>query len=178
MPCRLERMAIRAPMDAVVLDVDSRVTAGQVVATMFQTNGVDFGLVNKRIDHACTVPARYHAEYLHGENPIAQFAEPIRSSLLPKVNSLSPTPLGRLSYDVAATASGGWFLDGAPATGMVAIRLWNIGRDAQPNLAQPHQGTLLIQMLEANRLRMEWFNTQGPVAAFTAARRYSCDRSP
>jgi hypothetical protein len=253
-PCRQQRLDVRAPMDATVIDVDasadgfirfegvpglafhfghvtpaaglargSRVTAGQVVATMFQTNGIDFGLHNNRVDHTYIVPSRYHWDYLHGEHPIAQYAEPLRSQLLAKVNSLSASTLGRYSYDVAGTASGGWFLEGAPPTalmvgneryllwlaryverdetriasfgetwpgmanflnavddaapdwetitpavGAVPIKLWNIGADARPNLAWP-AGTMLIQMLDPGRLRVEWFNTHDPVLAFTTS---------
>ncbi len=100
------------------LSVGSRVTAGQVVTTMFQTNGVDFGLRNYGVRHRYVVPTRYHDAYLHAEHPIAQFPEPLRSQLMTKLNSLSVAPLGRLSYDVEGTASGGWFLEGAPSSAL------------------------------------------------------------
>jgi hypothetical protein len=89
------------------------VAAGQVVATMFYEHGFDFGLTNRGVSHSFITPARYPEQMLHGENPIAQYAEPTRSDLLARVNSLSDK-LGRLSRDVPGTASGGWFLPGTP----------------------------------------------------------------
>ncbi|MGH7469570.1 MAG: hypothetical protein ACRENP_16600 [Longimicrobiales bacterium] len=254
-PCRQERLAVRAPRAGTVLNATpvadgfirlegppglvwtfghvtpatgltrgTRVAAGQVVATMFQTNGIDFGLINHRVQHHHITPARYPLEWLHGENPIAQFPEPIRAQLLTRVNSLSD-PLGRLAFDVAGTASGGWFVEGTPktnvslqlgnewrqlwlgryvereetrvasfgqrwqgmqnyllavdpaapaweqitpATGVVSMKLWNMDRQALPNYNFPG-GTLLIQLLDATRLRMEWFNTHNSVSAFTSA---------
>ena len=52
----------------------------------------------------------------------------------------------------------------------MALRLWNIAQDARPNLSQP-SGTLLVQLVDSLRLRVEWFNTHNPVTAFTAAAR-------
>jgi hypothetical protein len=201
----------------------SQVTAGQIVATMYQLNGFDFGVVNYGIEHRYIVSSRYAEAYLHAEHPIAQFPGAVRTELLTRVNSLSATPLGRISFDVDGTASGGWFVEGSPtarltfasepyllwlaryverdetriasfgetwpgmenwllavdpagpdwetvtpASGVVAVHLWQIGRDARPDLERPG-GTLLLQMLDGRRLRMEWFNTHELVAGFTAA---------
>ena len=204
----------------------SRITAGQVVATMYQTNGIDFGVVNYGIRHDYISPARFPPEYLRGENPIAQFPEPVRAQLLTRVNSLSD-PLGRLASDIAGTAAGNWFVAGTPlthvsvqfgnewrqlwlgryserqetrvasfgerwqgmqnfllavdpaapaweqitpASGVISMKLWNLDRDALPNYNFPG-GTALIQLLDATRLRVEWFNTHSPVSAFTTAAR-------
>ena len=204
----------------------TRVTAGQTIATMYQTNGMDFGLVNYGIEHEFITPERYPAAFRHGENPIAQFPEPIRSQLLTRVNSLSD-PLGRLSFDSAGTASGAWFVEGTPkspvslqfgqewrqlwlgryverqetrvasfgqlwpgmgnfllavdsaapsweditpATGLVSVKLWTLGADALPNHAFP-DGTLLIQLLDPTRLRVQWFDSHASVSAFTAEAR-------
>lgn len=57
-----------------------------------------------------------------------------------------------------------------PATGVVAIRLWNVSRDARPNLSWP-TGTMLVELQTPTRLRMEWFPTHAPVSAFTPAAR-------
>jgi hypothetical protein len=196
------------------LGVGSAVTAGQVIATMFHDYGFDFGLINYGVEHAYIVPERYPDGYRHGQNPIAQFPDPVKAELLARVNSLSD-PLGRVSFDVAGTASGGWFIAGAPklwlaryvervetrivgvadawagwvwgflaavdpaapdweaitpASGVVALRLWVLGWDALPNTAQP-AGTLLVQLTGPATLRVEWFDTHGPVTAFTAAAR-------
>jgi hypothetical protein len=202
------------------------VAAGQVIATMFYEHGFDFGLTNGGVTHFFIAPERYPEQMLHGENPIAQYAEPTRSELLARVNSLSDK-LGRLSRDVAGTVSGGWFLPGTPrssdamspahvheglwlgrymereetrivsvgsgwpgmpnvmlaadpaapswedltpASGEVRLKLWNMARDATANLASP-AGTLLVQLIGASALRIEWFNTHGLVSGFTAGAR-------
>ena len=204
----------------------STVTAGQTVATMFYDHGFDFGVVNFGVHHSYIVPTRYPEAPRHAENPIAQFPDSLRALLLARVNSLTDS-LGRLSFDMAGTASGGWFTQGSPrdntplqfgndtmllwlaryverrttriagigklwpgmtnrmvavdsaapdwesitpTSGAVALRLWNIAQDARPNLSQA-SGTLLVQLLDSLRLRVEWFNTHNPVTAFTAAAR-------
>lgn len=208
------------------LAVGSPVVAGQVVATMFYDHGFDFGLFHNGVTHVFTDSVRYHHAYIHAQNPIAQFPDSLRTLMLARVNSLSD-PLGRMSYDVAGTASGGWFIAGSPrssvplqfgnehmllwlaryvereatrivsvgdmwpgmpnrllavdsaaptweaitpASGVVAIRLWNIGVDALPNTAWAG-GTLLVHLMTPNSLRVEWFNTHAAVTAFTAAAR-------
>ena len=95
------------------LGVGSVITAGQVIATMFLDHGFDFGLINYGVEHTFIVPERYPDGYRYGQNPIAQFPDPLRTELLTRVNSLSD-PMGRLSFDIAITASGGWFIGGAP----------------------------------------------------------------
>ncbi len=57
-----------------------------------------------------------------------------------------------------------------PASGMVAVKLWNQASDGGPNLTWPG-GTLLVQLTATRTLRMEWFDTHDPVAGFTAAAR-------
>lgn len=208
------------------LAVGSPVSAGQVVATMFYDHGFDFGLINYGVTHEFILPARYHDGMRHGENPIAQFPDSIKTTLLARVNSLTDS-LGRMSFDSAGTASGGWFIAGSPktseplafgnehmllwlaryverqetrivslgdlwpgmvnrllavdtaapswesitpASGAVAVKLWNIGTDALPNTTWPG-GTLLVQLLDSLTLRVEWFDTHGTVTAFTAAAR-------
>ena len=258
-PCVLERLPVRAPGDGVVqqvvhaedgelriegppgliltfghvtpepsLRVGSDVTAGQVVATMFDPHNIDFGVVNFGMEHAFVVPERYNASVLNAEHPIAQFPEPLRSELIARINSLSD-PLGRVSYDVPGTASGGWFIEGSrdldvlrfgnehmllllgrwvereetriasfgqldtgtssgflqfavdpaapsweditPASGVVALRLWPIGVDARPATDRPPRGTLLLQLVDDQTLRIEWFDTHDPVTEFTGAAR-------
>ncbi len=205
----------------------TRVTAGQVVATMFYSEGVDFGLINNDVQHNWISPARYIEEYLHEQHTIEQYPEPLRSQLLERVTSRSATPLGRLSYDVAGTASGAWFREGAPsnvfnfgneryllwlaryverdetriisvgeqwpgmgslvlavdpsapsweaitpASGIVAIKLWLLTAEALPNTSTAAaQGTLLVQLIDASRLRIDWFNTHGAVSGFTSGSR-------
>lgn len=56
------------------------------------------------------------------------------------------------------------------ASGVVALKAWAYTQNATPNLTFP-QGTILVQLLSAERLRIEWFNTHGTVTAFTAAAR-------
>ncbi len=67
----------------------TRITAGQVVATMFYPEGVDFGLTNNDVQHNWISPARYIEEYLHEQHPIEQYPEPLRSQLLERVTSRS-----------------------------------------------------------------------------------------
>jgi hypothetical protein len=209
------------------LTVGAEVTAGQVIATMFQLDNFDFGVINYGITHDVIVPERYPEPSLHGQHPIEQFSEPLRSQLLGRIPAVSD-PLGRLAYDVAGTASGGWFREGSPKTnavfeaanlgvqlwlgryvernetriltvgdfwpgmtqqwlhvvdaaapsweeitearGAVSIKLWNIDTEGRPNPSFP-MGTLLVEVLSGNRLRVEWFDTHAPVAAFTTAAR-------
>lgn len=53
------------------------------------------------------------------------------------------------------------------ANGLLWIKLWEIGPDGLPRFDSP-QGSILLQVLAADRLKLEWFNTHDPVAAFTA----------
>jgi hypothetical protein len=69
-----------------------------------------------------------------------------------------------LAVDPAAPS----WTDITPATGPVSLRLWNIALDASPNLSFP-AGTVLVHLLSATSLRLEWFNTHGSVAGFTPA---------
>lgn len=202
----------------------NRVEAGQVIATMYYDHGFDFGLVNHGITHDYVSPERYHWGYLHGQHPIEQFPEPLRSQLTALVQTTKTgTPLGSFDWDVPGTASGGWFSpnipdvqslnaqydtawlwlgklpekrttrivsagylrigmglnplvadpsapdweDITPATGRIAIKLWNPKFDtAGPNFDWPG-GTILIQLENESRLRFEYFPTHEPVGDFT-----------
>lgn len=93
----------------------SPVVAGQVVGTMFNPRSLNFGMHNNGVEQYVVVPERYPEPYRHAQNPIEQYPEPLRSELLARVNSVSH-PLGRMAYDVPGTASGGWFIPGAPRT--------------------------------------------------------------
>jgi hypothetical protein len=57
-----------------------------------------------------------------------------------------------------------------PASGTVAVKLWNLAASAEPNHTWP-AGTLLLEMPDAMHLRMQWFATHDPVPGFTAAAR-------
>jgi hypothetical protein len=46
----------------------------------------------------------------------------------------------------------------------------SLGTDARPKLDWPG-GTLLLEVLEGERLRVEWFDTHDPVEGFTAVAR-------
>jgi hypothetical protein len=94
------------------LTIGSSVTAGDTIARMFVEHGFDFGVTNFRVEHRYIVPEHYSSQGLHGEHPIAQYPEPIRTELLTRMNPAGPD-LGRLSYDSLGTASGGWVLDGS-----------------------------------------------------------------
>ncbi len=206
------------------LSVGAPITAGQVVAIMYVEHGFDFGLTNYAVDHRYIVPQNFTDQERHGENPIAQFPEPIRSELLTRMNPAGPN-LGRLSYDSLGTASGHWLVAGsgpfvrspqtdrlvlwlgrwterqetrivafgeawqgmqnsivavdavAPSweeitngSGVVPVKLWNLGTDARPNLTFPG-GTLLLEVVDDLTLRMEWFDTHESVTDFTLAMR-------
>lgn len=256
-PCHLEKQQLFAPGDGVVKSVDSvpdggiavegppgliwtfahvtpvglqvgdSILAGQHIATMFYEHGFDFGLMNYGIEHYFVDPDRYPRPARNSQHPIAQFPEPLRSQLLSRIVTVDSDPFGRVSFDVAGTASGGWFIEGAPpgdvplqagndhmtmylghyvervatrivvfgnpwpgmgnrrlaldsaasdwasitpASGRLALRLWNLATDAQPNLSWPG-GTMLIEMPESGRLRVEWFDTHESVSEFTSAAR-------
>src|SRR5690606_30833708 len=60
-------------------------------------------------------PGRKPAGYLHGQHPIVQFPEPLRSQLPALVQTTNTAqPLGSLDWDVPGTAAGGWFLPDVP----------------------------------------------------------------
>jgi hypothetical protein len=93
-----------------------RVQAGDTIAVMYTDFAFDFGLTNYGIqDHTFINQARYNQlqHYIHAQSPVAQYAEPVRSQLIQRVNTQGD-PLGRLVFDVAGTASGNWFLEGTP----------------------------------------------------------------
>ena len=203
-----------------------RVSAGEIVATMFYTHSVDLTVYNNGVTpHAFVNPARMPPPYLYAQNAIEQFPEPMRSQLISRVGTASD-PIGRLSWDRAGTAAGAWFLEGTPversmeavffknqlflgrlaeretsriltvgerwaglesdllvvdpaapswntitpANGVVALKLWRLGRDGLPAFDFPH-GTLLVQVLPGERIRVEWFDHHDAVTSFTAAAR-------
>ncbi len=92
----------------------STVQAGQRIATMYYTHSFDFGVTNYGVTHAYLTPSRFPEPARHGQHPIEQFPEPLRSELLTRVQSVSANRLGRLSQDLAGTASGAWFIEGSP----------------------------------------------------------------
>ncbi|MEX0647452.1 MAG: hypothetical protein WEA56_09935 [Balneolaceae bacterium] len=252
-PCHLEQQQILAPGDGIVtnlnpeadgqisvegppglfwtlghvtpadFEIGDSVAAGQHIATMFYDKGFDLGMMNYGVEHDYISPERYPDPALYSQHPIAQFPEPLRSELLARVFTIDSDPFGRLSYDVPGTASGGWFIEGAPpgtlpldvdnwhmllflgryverqatrivtfgeswpempnfslvldedepdweditpSTGVIALKLWNMNREALPNLDW-QGGTMLLEMPEPDRLRVEWFDTHDPVEEFT-----------
>lgn len=204
----------------------SRVIAGQIVARMFYGHGFDFGLTNYGIVHRHIVPEHFSDQFKHGQNPIAQFPDAMRTELLTRMNPAGPA-YGRLAYDSLGTAAGTWVAEGnlrkylintdeplllwfgrwterqetqvisiggrwpgqdnntlvtdvaapewediTPATGKVAIKLWNLNASALANLSYPG-GTVLMELLNARLLRLEFFNTHNAITDFTvAAKRY------
>lgn len=90
-------------------------SAGQVIATMYYDHGFDFGMDNFGIENPFIRPERYPDGYLHGQHPIVQFPEPLRSQLTALVQTTNTAqPLGSLDWDVPGTAAGGWFLPDVP----------------------------------------------------------------
>ena len=143
-PCHRERQPLRAPGGGRVRDVDARadgtvvvegppgliwhfghvtpaaglgigdtIAAGDVVATMYYEHGFDFGVLNYGVTHEFVDSTRYNRGYRRAEHPIAQYPAGIRPELVGRIQALSK-PLGRIAFDVAGTASGGWFVQGAP----------------------------------------------------------------
>lgn len=74
--------------------------------------------------------------------------------------------LGLMTIDPAAPS----WEEITPQSGVVSLKAWNITREGTPNFDFP-RGTLLVEMLAADRLRIEWFDTHDPVAAFTEGAR-------
>ena len=99
------------------------VRAGDVIGTMFQTNSFDFGVTNYAVHHTFVRPERYPESYLHAQNPLEQFPQPMRSQLESRVMTRWDA-IGRLSYDVAGTAAGNWFKEGSPASDQVFTPDW------------------------------------------------------
>ena len=252
-PCHRELQPLLAPGDGVVVSVDpvgdgeltvegppglrwwfghvtpeglsvgDTVVAGQHVATMYYEHGFDFGVQNFRVEHEFVVPERYPLPARHAQHPIEQFPEPLRSELVSRIVTVDSPPLGRVSYDVAGTASGGWFLEGSPPgnvplqfgnehmriflgrytqrletriitlgglwegernlsravdedapdweditpdSGRLQILLWHLNQAALPNHDRAG-GSVLLEMTDEHRLRLEWFDTHDAVSEFT-----------
>ncbi len=203
------------------------VRAGDVVATMYYDYGFDVNVYHTGIpEQPYLNRARYPIPARFAQHSIEQYPEPLRSQLTALIQTTSTPAIGRLSWDVAGTASGAWFLEGTPvsesmtfanfprqlylgrmeerhstrfmavgsnwpgqinpamtidaaapsweeitvASGAVALKAWAKTLDATPNLTFPH-GTILVQLLSADRIRVEWFDTHGPVTSFTAQAR-------
>jgi hypothetical protein len=90
------------------------VRAGDVIATMTYEHSFDFGVLNPGIEPRQFVNMdRIPAAYAYAQHPIEQYAEPLRSELISRVQTQSD-PLGMLSYDQAGTAAGHWWLEGTP----------------------------------------------------------------
>ncbi len=153
-PCYTERLPIRAPAGGIIRDVAStndgglrvegppgliwtfghvtptpglmigaQVSAGDTVATMFYNHGFDFGLTNYAVEHTYITPSRYPDQQRHGEHPIAQFPEPLYSELRERTMGID-AGLGQLSWDVPESASGNWFIRGAPRDN-APMAAWN-----------------------------------------------------
>lgn len=56
------------------------------------------------------------------------------------------------------------------ADGPVAVKLWALTPEGLPKLDFPH-GTALFEVLAGGRLRIDWFDTHGPVTTFSATAR-------
>ena len=256
-PCTREMMQIRAPGPGKVVDIvhardgevsfegpqrlrwtfahvtpdpgltrGSNVEAGDVIATMTFDFSFDFGLINYAVNHEYIAAHRYPDPGLHAQHPIEQYPEPTRSQLMEKLAG-EPKRIGRLSYDVAGTASGGWILDGAPEDvfivgrekyllwtgklaenpesnivnigerwpeqpeayftyvvdgrdpsweeitpelGIVQVRLWRAAKSGLPDGIRP-LGSLLLQVLDEERLQIEWFDSHDAVSGFTNGHR-------
>jgi hypothetical protein len=56
------------------------------------------------------------------------------------------------------------------ASGPVALAAWGLDRDGTPLYSFPH-GTVLVEVLAGERLRIEWFDTHDEVTSFTATAR-------
>tara|TARA_R110002049_G_scaffold309220_2_gene518808 strand:- start:1862 stop:2941 length:1080 start_codon:yes stop_codon:yes gene_type:complete len=92
------------------------IKAGEVVGVMFSENNIDFGVYNTFVDNSDQFARkdRYPELLLHSQHPIEQFVEPLRSQLTQKL----PGPMklmGKVGYDKAQTAAGGWFLQSGPS---------------------------------------------------------------
>jgi hypothetical protein len=201
------------------------VQAGDTIAVMYSDFAFDFGMTNYGIDeHRFVNQERFrnNPAYLHTQSPIAQYPEPIRTELLARVRTQSD-PLGRIVFDVAGTAAGGWFIEGTPyddsltpayetasvflgplqerddvrlvskvgwflavmdiavadpeaprwedigpATGPVWVTLWSATREGGPDFTRP-AGGVRLEVLDGEKLRIEWFDTHDDPGAFTAA---------
>jgi hypothetical protein len=56
-----------------------------------------------------------------------------------------------------------------PSSGRVAIQLWWLDFQALPINSDASSGTVLLELLDATTLRVEWFPHHDPVSEFTAA---------
>lgn len=89
------------------------IIAGTVIATMAYDHGFDFGAIHMAVTHRHIRPERFSHAVQHGQHPIAQFPEPLRSQLLTRMNPAGPQH-GRLQYDSIGTMAGTWLLQGKP----------------------------------------------------------------
>lgn len=57
-----------------------------------------------------------------------------------------------------------------PADGVVPLKAWSLDRDGTAQFNRPF-GTVLVQVLPDQRVRVEWFDTQDEVSGFTGGAR-------
>jgi hypothetical protein len=97
--------------------VGSSVASGQKIGKVYVefrqgARGIGLGLIDPARVVGFARPERYRDEVLHGVFALDYFAEPARSAVMAKVWG-SPEN-GVLSYDIAGTLQGLWFLNGSP----------------------------------------------------------------
>jgi hypothetical protein len=104
-------------LDSATVPAGSVVTSGQVVGKVYiefrqGARPIGLGLIDPTRTVSFARPERYGDDVLHGVFALDYFAEPARSAVMAKVSG--PTENGVLSYDLAGTLQGLWFLNGSP----------------------------------------------------------------
>ena len=210
------------------------VRAGDIIGTMYDPNGnnFDFGITNIYVDNTSFFarPERFEENPIYyAQHPIEQFVEPLKSQLISRLPGPTNT-IGQVMFDMAGTALGAWFLEGAPLdsealtvtyehtqlylgrrtvnpstrmiktrmpftnlvggledlavdtnatdweditpnSGIHQIRLYlGLQITREPDYNNP-MGSLLIEMLDDERLEIEWFDNVTQPTEFTSESR-------
>jgi hypothetical protein len=88
----------------------SRVTAGERIGTTVPGSaGIDFGVRNLDVTNSFVNPARYNAEWIHGDKPLRFFSAELKPALYALVAGVNSDKDGKFAYDQPGRLVGNWF---------------------------------------------------------------------
>jgi hypothetical protein len=97
----------------------------QVGTTSGLAYGVDLGVINYDLQQHLLSPDRYADDTRYADQPLRFFAEPLRSQFTALVRRAGSDKNGRVSFDVAGTLAGAWFLEGLSAAATRTPEGWS-----------------------------------------------------
>lgn len=87
-----------------------------------------------------------------------------------QIMSVGETWPAQGNFILATDPSAPRWTDVTAASGIVALPGWNLNRDGSPNYDFAN-GTVLLEVLPDQRVRIEWFDTHDQVSVFTSEAR-------